>query len=54
MLNKKIEVLAVNGTIFGISFANIENTLRILLLILSIVYTIIMIAKLINKKDEHK
>ncbi len=54
MLNKKIEVLAVNGTIFGISFANIENTLRILLLILSIVYTIIMIAKLINKKDANK
>lgn len=54
MLHKKIEVLAVNGTIFGISFANIENTLRVFLLILSIIYTIIMIVKLIHKKDENK
>jgi hypothetical protein len=52
MTHKNIELLAVNGTIFGLSFTNIENNMRIFLLFMSIIYTIIAIYKLINKKDD--
>jgi len=52
---KNIEVLAVNGTIFGLSFTNLENTMKIVLLALSILYTGIMIYKILTKKnDENK
>ena len=54
MTNDKLEqvkLFAVNGTIFGLSFTNLENTMRIFLLLLSIVYTIIMIYKLLTKND---
>jgi hypothetical protein len=52
---KNIEVLAVNGTIFGLSFTSIESTMKLLLLALSIIYTTIMIYKLLTKKkDENK
>jgi len=49
---KNIEVLAVNGTIFGLSFTNLENTMKIVLLALSILYTTIMIYKLLTKKED--
>jgi hypothetical protein len=52
MSSKNIEVLAVNGTIFGLSFTSIENTMKLLLLAMSIVYTGIMIYKLLTKKDD--
>jgi len=52
MNNKNIEILAVNGAIFGISFASIESTLKLLLLLLSIVYTTINIYKLLTKKND--
>ncbi len=52
---KNAEVLAVNGTIFGLSFTNLENTMKIVLLALSILYTTIMIYKILTKKnDENK
>lgn len=55
MNSKNIEVFAVNGTIFGLSFTNIESTMKLLLLAMSIVYTGIMIYKLLtNKKDANK
>lgn len=54
MTSENIKVIGVNGAIFGISFTSIENTMRVFLLGLSIVYTIIMIYKLIIKKDENK
>jgi len=54
MTNENIKVIAGNGIIFGLSFTNIENTMRLFLLMLSIVYTIIMIYKLITKKDANK
>jgi len=55
MTSKNIEVLAVNGTIFGLSFTSIESTMKLLLLAMSIVYTGIMIYKLLAKKeDENK
>jgi len=49
--NKNIEVLAINGTIFGLSFTSIESTMKLLLLAMSIIYTGIMIYKLLTKKD---
>lgn len=54
MTTKNIEVLAVNGTIFGLSFTSIESTMKLLLLAMSIVYTGIMIYKLLSKKDANK
>ena len=52
MTTEQIKLYAVNGTIFGISFTNIETTMRVFLLGLSIAYTIIMIYKLLNKKND--
>ena len=54
MTPENIKVIAVNGTIFGLSFTNIENTMRVFLLAMSIVYTGIMIYKLLTKKDANK
>lgn len=55
MSSKNIEVYAVNGAIFGLSFTSIESTMKLLLLAMSIVYTGIMIYKLLtNKKDANK
>lgn len=51
MTTKNVEVLAVNGTIFGLSFTSIENTMKLLLLAMSIVYTGIMIYKILTKKE---
>ncbi len=52
MTNKNLEVYAVNGAIFGLSFTSIESTMKLLLLSLSIIYTGIMIYKLLTKKDD--
>jgi hypothetical protein len=54
MNTKNIEVYAVNGATFGLSFTNIENTMKLFLLALSIIYTAIMIYKLLTKKDANK
>ena len=51
-MQENIKVIAVNGTVFGLSFTNLENTMKIILLTLSIVYTTIMIYKLLTKKDD--
>lgn len=47
---EQLKIFAINGTSFGLSFTNIENTMRIFLLLLSIIYTVIMIYKLIFRK----
>jgi hypothetical protein len=52
MTHENIKLLAVNTTIFGLSFTSIENSMRIFLLGLSILYTSIMIIKLLTKKKE--
>jgi hypothetical protein len=52
MTLKDLKIYAVNGAIFGLSFTNLENTMRLFLLMLSIVYTSIMIYKLITKKSD--
>jgi len=51
MTQEQVKVYAVNGTIFGLSFTNLESSMRAFLLLLSIIYTSIMIYKLLNKKD---
>jgi len=51
MTQEHIKVIALNSATFGLSFTNIENGMRIFLLMLSIIYTIIMILKLLTKKD---
>jgi len=52
MTHENLKVIAVNGTIFGLSFTNLENTLKLILLLLSITYTTIMIYKLLTKRDD--
>jgi hypothetical protein len=52
MTQEQIRVYAVNGTIFGLSFTNLENTMKLILLGLSIVYTAIMIYKILTKKND--
>lgn len=52
MSNENIKVIGGNGIIFGLSFTNIENSMRFLLLMLSIIYTLIMIYKLLKKKED--
>jgi len=54
MTQENVKVIAVNGTIFGLSFTSIENTMRVFLLAMSIVYTGIMIYKLLTRKDANK
>jgi hypothetical protein len=54
MKYENVKVIGGNGIIFGLSFTNIENTMRLFLLVLSIIYTTIMIYKLITKKDANK
>lgn len=54
MTQENIKVIAVNGTIFGLSFTSIENTMKLVLLAMSILYTGIMIYKLLTKKDANK
>jgi len=54
MTQENIKVIAVNGTIFGLSFTSIESSMKLLLLVMSIAYTGISIYKLITKKDANK
>lgn len=52
MNQEQIKLYAVNGTIFGLSFTTLESSMRTFLLLLSIIYTTIMIIKLLKKKDD--
>jgi len=55
MNHENLKLMIVNGTVFGLSFTNLENAMKILLLSLSIIYTSIMIYKLLTtKKDANK
>ena len=54
MTQENVRVIAVNGTIFGLSFTSIEHTMKLVLLAMSIIYTGIMIYKLLTKKDANK
>jgi uncharacterized membrane protein YesL len=52
MIPQSLKIYALNTTSMIISFSNIEQTLKIILLTVSIVYTLIQTIKLLNKKDD--
>ena len=52
MIPQSLKIYALNTTSMIISFSNIEQTLKIILLTVSILYTIIQSVKLLNKKDD--
>ena len=52
MIPQYFKIYALNTASMIISFSNIEQTLKIILLTVSIVYTIIQTFKLLNKKDD--
>lgn len=52
MIPQSFKIYALNTASMIISFSNIEQTLKIILLTVSIVYTIIQTFKLLNKKDD--
>jgi uncharacterized membrane protein YesL len=53
MIPQSFKIYALNTTSMIISFSNIEQTLKIILLTVSIVYTIIQTVKLLNKKNDN-
>jgi hypothetical protein len=52
MIPQSLKIYALNTTSMIISFSNIEQTLKIILLTVSILYTIIQSVKILNKKDD--
>jgi hypothetical protein len=54
MIPQSFKIYALNTGTMIISFSNIEQTLKIILLTVSIVYTIIQTIKLLNKNNEAK
>ena len=52
MIHQSLKIYALNTASMIISFSNIEQTLKIILLTVSIVYTIIQTFKILNKKDD--
>lgn len=52
MIPQSLKIYALNTASMIISFSNIEQTLKIILLTVSIVYTLIQTVKLLNKKDD--
>lgn len=54
MIPQSLKIYALNTTSMIISFSNIEQTLKIILLTVSIIYTIIQTVKLLNKNNEAK
>jgi hypothetical protein len=52
---KDLKIYLLNSSTIALSFTGIENSLKILLLLLSIIYTIVKIHETIkNKKDANK
>ena len=47
-----IRLYALNASAMAVSFTNVERALKILLLCVSIVYTILKIIEMKSKKDE--
>ena len=52
MIPQSFKIYTLNTASMLISFSNIEDTLKIILLTVSIVYTLIQTIKLLNKKDD--
>lgn len=53
MIPQSLKIYSLNTASLIISFSNIEQTLKIILLSVSIVYTIIQTVKLLNKKNDN-
>jgi hypothetical protein len=53
MITQSLKIYALNTASMIISFSNIEQTLKIILLTVSIIYTIIQTVKLLNKKNDN-
>ena len=51
---ESIKLYAVNLLVFMLSFSNIENALKIILLVLSIIYTIFKIIESITARKKWK
>ena len=47
-----IKLYALNASAMALSFTNIEEVLKIVLLTISIIYTFMKIIEMKNKKDE--
>ena len=50
MSTNDLKIYGFNSLTMAISFTNVENTLKIILLLASIVYTILKTIELVNKK----
>lgn len=49
-----LKLYAFNSIAMAISFTNIENTLKIILLLASIIYTVMKTIELIKSKNDNK
>ena len=47
-----IRLYTLNASAMAVSFTNVERTLKILLLCVSIIYTVLKIIEIKNKKNE--
>lgn len=47
-----LKLYAFNSIAMAVSFTNVENTLKIILLLASIIYTVMKTIELIRKKDD--
>jgi hypothetical protein len=47
-----IRLYTLNASAMAVSFTNVEQTLKILLLCVSIIYTVLKIIEMKSKKDE--
>jgi len=52
MTQQDLKIYLVNTFTFAFTFTNVENTLKIILLVFSIIYTFINIYKLLTKKKD--
>jgi len=52
MSTNDLKLYAINSLTMAISFSNVEATLKIILLLASIIYTIMKTIELIKKKNE--
>jgi len=53
MIPQSLKIYSLNTASLIISFSNIEQTLKIILLTVSIIYTIIQTVKLLNIKNDN-
>jgi hypothetical protein len=54
MSTNDLKIYAINSIAMAVSFSNVESALKVLLLCLSIIYTILKTVELIKKKNDDK